>query len=58
MPNLGVTFLLCTFAYRPVRYVVYAFVFADGVPDLPLGALVMCFVELRIVRLVVNKGAP
>lgn len=57
MPDLVVVLLLSAFACRSVGFVVYTFVFADGVPVLAPGALVACFLKLRIVRLVVAYGA-
>lgn len=56
-PDLVVVFfLLSTFASYPVRSVVYEFVFEHDVPGLPAGTLMVCFVELRTVRLVSVKG--
>lgn len=56
MPDFVVVFLLSALECLPVRIVVYTLVFADRVPVLTDGGLVPCFVELRIVWLLVAEG--
>lgn len=48
-------FSYIAFACRPVCFVAYTFVSADVVPALQGEALVACFVEVRIVQVVVAK---
>lgn len=55
MSNIFVASLSRRLACRSDRIVVYAFVFVKCVHALPAVALVACFVERHIVRLIVAK---
>lgn len=57
MLDLVVTFRLRAFAYRPVSSVVYAFVCAEDISDLPSVALVACFLSCDECGLLSQKGA-